>query len=201
MKKRIAILASGRGSNAEALYEAMEQGKILGEVVVVISDQAGAPVLAKAAQWDVPAFTIVRKDYASRDLFEEAMVAILQNYDVDIVALAGYMRLLSGTFIRPYQNKILNIHPALLPQFPGLHAQRQAVEAKAAISGCTVHFVDEGMDSGPIIGQREVPVYPDDTEETLSARILPEEHTLYVEMLALVCADKIEVRHGEVIRK
>lgn len=195
MTKRIAIFASGRGSNAAALYEAIQAGEIKAQVVVVLSDHRDAPVLARAAEWGVPAVVVERKDYANKESFEEAMLAAIAPYEPDAIVLAGYMRLLGSTFIKPYEYKILNIHPALLPSFPGLHAQGQAVAAGVKVSGCTVHFVDTGMDSGPIIMQTVVPVYAEDTEDTLAARILPEEHKTYKKALALFCEDKLTIKN------
>ena len=180
LAKRIAVFASGRGSNAAALYEAIKQGEINAEVVVVLSDHADAPVLTRAKEWGVPTVVVERKGFDSKDAFEEAMLEAIAPYEPEAVVLAGYMRLLG--------------HPALLPSFPGLHAQGQAVAAGVKVSGCTVHFVDTGMDSGPIIMQAVVPVYADDTEDTLAARILPEEHKTYKKALALFCEDKLSIK-------
>lgn len=193
MRKRIAIFASGRGSNAEALYQAMQAGEVNGEVVVVVSDYSTAAVLTKVQAWGVPSVAVERKAYGSKEDFEQALLDAIAPYTPDVVVLAGFMRLLGPTFINAYPNKIVNIHPALLPSFPGLHAQRQAVEAGVKVSGCTVHFVDYGMDSGPIIMQTAVPVMADDTEDSLAARILPHEHTTYKRALALLCDDKLEI--------
>ncbi|SUP44720.1 Phosphoribosylglycinamide formyltransferase [Veillonella criceti] len=195
MTKRIAIFASGRGSNAAALYEAIQAGTIQAQVVVVLSDHQEVPVLGRAAEWGVPSVVVERKAYASKEAFEEAMLAAIAPYEPEAIVLAGYMRLLGPTFIKPYEHKILNIHPALLPSFPGLHAQGQAVAAGVKVSGCTVHFVDTGMDSGPIIMQAVVPVYADDTEDTLAARILPEEHKIYKKALALFCEDRLTIKN------
>ena len=187
LAKRIAVFASGRGSNAAALYEAIKQGEINAEVVVVLSDHADAPVLTRAKEWGVPTVVVERKGFDSKDAFEEAMLEAIAPYEPEAVVLAGYMRLLGPTFIKPYEYKILNIHPALLPSFPGLHAQGQAVAAGVKVSGCT--------DSGPIIMQAVVPVYADDTEDTLAARILPEEHKTYKKALALFCEDKLSIKN------
>lgn len=195
LAKRIAVFASGRGSNAAVLYEAIKQGEINAEVVVVLSDHADAPVLARAKEWGVPNVVVERKGFDSKASFEKAMLDAIAPYEPEAIVLAGYMRLLGPTFIKPYEYKILNIHPALLPSFPGLHAQGQAVAAGVKVSGCTVHFVDTGMDSGPIIMQAVVPVYADDTEDTLAARILPEEHKTYKKALALFCEDKLSIKN------
>lgn len=194
LTKRLAVFASGRGSNAAALYEAMKAGEINGQVVVIVSDHSDAKVLERADEWGVPAVVVERKGFSSKDEFEQAMLDAIAPYTPDAIVLAGYMRLLGPTFITPYENKILNIHPALLPSFPGLHAQRQAVEAGVKVSGCTVHFVDTGMDSGPIIMQAVVPVFANDTEDTLAERILPEEHKTYKKALALFCDDKLVIK-------
>ena len=155
MTKRLAVFAGGRGSNAAALYDAMQAGEINGTVVVVVSDNPKAKVLDRAAEWGVPTLVVEPKKFESRPAFEQALLDALAPYKVDGILLAGYMRLLGETFITPYEHRILNIHPALLPSFPGLHAQGQAVKAGVKISGCTVHFVDTGMDSGPIIMQTD----------------------------------------------
>ena len=193
MTKRLAVFAGGRGSNAAALYDAMQAGEINGTVVVVVSDNPKAKVLDRAAEWGVPTLVVEPKKFESRPAFEQALLDALAPYKVDGILLAGYMRLLGETVITPYEHRILNIHPALLPSFPGLHAQGQAVKAGVKISGCTVHFVDTGMDSGPIIMQTAVPVYADDTEDTLAARILPHEHETYKKAAALFCDDRLVI--------
>lgn len=194
MRKKLAIFASGRGSNAEALHDAIKAGTINGDIVVVVTDHADAGVIERAERWNVTVIVIERKGFESKDAFEQAMIDAIAPYSPDGIVLAGYMCLLGPTFITPYENRILNIHPALLPSFPGLHAQGQAVVAGVKVSGCTVHFVDTGMDSGPIIMQNTVPVYADDTEDTLAERLLPIEHVTYKEALALFCDDKLEIK-------
>jgi len=189
---RIAILISGRGSNMIALADAVDGGRIPNaEVTLVISDHAQAAGLERAKERGLKTTVIERGD-RSREAHEREIVAALQEQRVDIVCLAGYMRLLSSFFINAYRNRILNIHPSLLPAFPGLDAQRQALEQGAKWTGCTVHFVDETLDGGPIIAQRKVPILHDDSEEGLSARILEQEHQLYAEAVALV----IEENYG-----
>lgn len=195
MAKRLAVFASGRGSNAEALHRSMKDGIINGEFVVLLSDCKDAKALDRAKEWGIPAIAIDRKSFATKEAFEKALLEAIAPFKVDGVVLAGFMRLLGETFITPYEYKILNIHPALLPSFPGLHAQRQAVEAGVKVSGCTVHFVDTGMDSGPIIMQQAVPVYAEDTEDSLSERILVEEHKLYTKALALFCDDALTIKN------
>ena len=196
MPKKIGIFASGRGSNAEALYQSMLDGTIDGDLTLILTDHKEAGIVDKARTWGIPLLIIERADYPSKEAFEEAQVQALAPYDLDVLVLAGYMRLLGPTLIDAYEGRILNIHPALLPSFPGLHAQGQAVAAGVKVAGCTVHFVDLGMDSGPIIMQNTVPVYASDTEESLAARLLPVEHKTYVEALALFCKDSLSIVDG-----
>lgn len=196
MPKKIGIFASGRGSNAEALYQAMLDGTIDGDLKLILTDHKEAGIVDKARTWGIPLLIIERVDYPSKGAFEEAQVQALAPYDLDVLVLAGYMRLLGQTLIDAYGGRILNIHPALLPSFPGLHAQGQAVAAGVKVAGCTVHFVDLGMDSGPIIMQNTVPVYASDTEDSLAARLLPVEHKTYVEALTLFCKDSLSVVDG-----
>lgn len=196
MPKKIGIFASGRGSNAEALYQAMLDGIIDGDLKLILTDHKEAGIVDKARTWGIPLLIIERVDYPSKEAFEEAQVQALAPYDLDVLVLAGYMRLLGQTLIDAYGGRILNIHPALLPSFPGLHAQGQAVAAGVKVAGCTVHFVDLGMDSGPIIMQNTVPVYASDTEDSLTARLLPVEHKTYVEALTLFCKDSLSVVDG-----
>jgi phosphoribosylglycinamide formyltransferase-1 len=183
---RIGILISGRGSNMLALADAVSDGRIRGaEIAVVISDQRDAPGLARAAERGIATLAIEREG-RPRIEHEREIIAALQEHRIDLICLAGYMRLLSPAFIEAFRHRILNIHPSLLPAFPGLDAQRQAIEHGVKFSGCTVHFVDETLDGGPIITQRVVPVHDDDTAETLAARILIEEHKAYAEAVATV---------------
>lgn len=178
-KARIAVLISGRGSNMIALADAVRAGDIpRGQIVVVISDQSNAAGLNRAAAQGIETLVVERRG-RKREEHDREIVAALQERRVDLVCLAGYMRVLSAEFLDSYRGRILNIHPSLLPSFPGLDAQKQALELGAKFSGCTVHFVDETLDGGPIIDQREVIVDPADTVATLSARILEQEHELY----------------------
>ena len=187
-KARIAILISGRGSNMIALADAVRDGTIPNaEISVVISDQPNAEGLAKAAERGIETLIITRRG-RSREQHDREIVATLRHRRIDLVCLAGFMRVLSSEFIDAYRGRILNIHPSLLPSFPGLNAQQQALDHGAKTSGCTVHFVDETLDGGPIIVQREVPVHEDDTVEILAARILVEEHKLYPEAVNQVLA-------------
>jgi phosphoribosylglycinamide formyltransferase-1 len=180
---RIAVFASGRGSNLEALLRAFPHDDPLGHVVLVVSDRRDAPALQKAVQAKVEAEYV---PWAGREGFERVARGLLCDYRVNLLLLAGFMRILSPGFVREWAGRILNIHPSLLPQFPGLHPQRQAIQAGVSESGCTVHFVDEGVDTGPILLQRRVPVLPGDTEERLAARILEQEHLAYPEAVRML---------------
>ncbi|NLT95640.1 MAG: phosphoribosylglycinamide formyltransferase [Clostridia bacterium] len=200
MKYRLAVLASGRGSNLQALINAIKERKLEAEIAVVISDNPCAQALSRAKEHGIPAFTAERKDFQTRELFEQFILDKVREYKCDLVCLAGFMRILSPYFINNSPVKIINIHPSLLPAFPGLHAQKQALDYGVKYSGCTVHFVDEGTDSGPIILQAVVPVYDADTEETLAERILNEEHRIYPEAVKLVLEGKVEVRGRRVVR-
>jgi len=185
---RLAILISGRGSNMSALIDAAQSGKIpQAEVALVISDQPSAAGLQEANKCAIETLVIERRGRA-REEHDKEIVAALRERQIDLVCLAGYMRILSRAFIAAYRGRILNIHPSLLPSFTGLDAQRQALKHGVKVAGCTVHLVDENLDGGPIIGQRVVPVREDDTVETLSARILEQEHKLYPEAVATVLA-------------
>jgi phosphoribosylglycinamide formyltransferase-1 len=190
---RLAVLLSGRGSNFEAIADAVADGRIpRAEVVAVVSDVATAPGLARARKRGLPAWAIDRGQIPDRRAREEKILRILEDAKADLICLAGYMRLLSPAFISRFRGRILNVHPALLPKFPGLDPQRRALDAGEKESGCTVHFVDEGTDTGPIVLQRRVPILPGDTEEALSARILEQEHHAYPEAIARVLADEEE---------
>ena len=191
-RARIGILISGRGSNMIALAEAARDGRIPNaEIAIVISDQPTAAGLGKARELGLETLIVERRG-RPRAEHDREVVAALQARDIDLICLAGYMRVLSGEFIAAYRGRILNIHPSLLPLFPGLDAQQQALEHGAKVSGCTVHFVDETLDGGPIIAQRAVPVLDNDTVETLSARILVEEHELYPEAVVMVLRDNCQ---------
>jgi len=198
---RLGILISGRGSNMIALADAVEQGRIPGaEIALVISDQMDAAGLARAAGRNLKTL-VIQRGHRTREEHEHEIVASLDERQIDLVCLAGYMRLLSRYFIDAYRGRILNIHPSLLPAFPGLSAQRQALDHGSKWSGCTVHFVDEMLDGGPIIAQSIVPVLADDSEETLSARILEQEHLLYPETVALISSGNYYVVGRRVIKK
>jgi phosphoribosylglycinamide formyltransferase 1 len=197
--KRIGILISGRGSNMLALIRAVADERIPeAEVAIVISNVANAPGLEKARAHGVETVTLDHRG-KTREEHDRAMAAVLRDRKVDLVCLAGYMRLLSSWFTREFEGRILNIHPSLLPAFSGLDAQRQAIDYGVKFSGCTAHLVDEELDHGPIIKQAVVPVLPDDTEETLSARILVEEHRIYAEAVALMLSGNWRIEGRRVI--
>lgn len=198
-KKNMVIFASGRGSNAVALHEAVEAGKINADIKALVCDIPGAPVMDRAKEWGVPVILADRKQFDSKAAFEAYILKEIAPYQADVICLAGFMRLLSGDFISHYEHKIINIHPALLPSFRGLHAQGQAVAAGVKIAGCTVHFVVPDMDAGPIILQSAVPVLDDDTEDTLAARILTKEHPTFVKAVSLFCDDKLTI-DGNVVK-
>jgi phosphoribosylglycinamide formyltransferase-1 len=186
---RLGVLLSGRGSNFRSIHQAILDGKLAAEIACVVSNVPQAAGLEYARAQGLAAYAL-NSQGIPRQEFDRQVLALLQNHQVDLVILAGYMRLLSPAFIAAYRGRILNIHPSLLPSFKGLDAQRQAFDYGVKYTGCTVHYVDEGLDSGPILAQRVVPVLPGDTVETLSARILAEEHQLYPEAIALAIANR-----------
>jgi phosphoribosylglycinamide formyltransferase-1 len=198
--KKLGILLSGRGSNFEAIARNVQAGKIPAEIGVVISNKEEAGGLATARQMGLKAVCIPSKG-KEREAFERELVAALREHEVDLVCLAGFMRVLTPYFIREFRGRILNIHPALLPSFPGVEAQKQALDYGVKWTGCTVHFVDEGVDTGPVVCQAAVPVLDDDTPETLAARILKEEHRIYTEAVCLVVEDKIRIEGRRVLLK
>ena len=198
MSKRLGILISGRGSNFLAIADAIATGRLDAEIGVVISNRPDAAGIAAARERGLHALVLPSKAI-EREVYDRQLLEELRKSRVDLVCLAGYMRVLSGHFIREFHQKILNIHPSLLPAFPGLDAQHQALEHGVKFSGCTAHFVEEGLDSGPIICQAAVPVLEGDTVETLSARILKEEHRIYPEAIALVLSGKYRIEGRRVI--
>ncbi len=191
--KRIAVLASGRGSNLEAILEAAERGGISGEIVLAISDRVDAPALEKAEKGGVEAVFVDPKKYSGREAYDQALVDELNRARVDLVVLAGFMRLLSPLFVRSFPMQILNIHPSLLPAFPGTDGVEQALAHGVKMTGCTVHFVDEDLDSGPIVLQEAVPVIQRETVKTLHQRIHAVEHRLYPTAIDLYCREKLKV--------
>jgi phosphoribosylglycinamide formyltransferase-1 len=191
---RVGVLASGRGSNFRALAEAAAANRIPASVVVLVSDRATAPALAVAREHGIEALVVDPKQHPSREAHEKAVIGVLEERRVGLVCLAGYMRLLSSGFVAHFAGRLLNIHPSLLPAFPGLHPHRQALAHGVRVSGATVHFVDEGVDTGPVVLQAAVPVEPGDTEESLAARILVEEHRIYPEAVRLFAEGRLEIR-------
>jgi len=199
MSLPIGVLVSGRGSNLQAILEACARPGFPAHVAVVISDRERAVALERARAAGVEALWINPKDFADRESFDAELVRELSARGVGLACNAGFMRILSPVYVRAFAGRSLNIHPSLLPAFPGLHAQRQALDHGAKVAGATVHFVDEGMDSGPIVLQASVPVEPGDTEETLSARILVQEHRLYPEAIRLFAEGRLRIEGRRVI--
>lgn len=198
-RKRVAAFISGGGSNMLALARAAESPDFPAEIVAVFCDRAEAGGLAKAEALGIPTHTFLRRDFPGKEAHEAAILDALDAVAPDIVCLAGYMRLLSGAFIARYEGRILNIHPSLLPLFPGLHTHQRAIDAGLRIAGCTVHFVTEGMDEGPAIVQAAVPVLPADTAETLAARVLTVEHRSYPLALRLVAEGRVRMEDGRAV--
>lgn len=198
-RKRVVVFISGSGSNMVSLAKACQAADFPAEIGFVISDKASAGGLEKARDMGIPTLVFERRTYASKVEHEAAILAALGEIAPDIICLAGYMRLISGDFIAPYEGRIINIHPSLLPLFPGLHTHQRAIDSGMKISGCTVHFVTEGMDEGPTIAQGAVPVLSDDTAETLAARILTVEHQLYPLTLKLLAEGKVRMDGAKTI--
>ena len=198
--RKLGILLSGRGSNFAAIAESIQAGRLKAEIAIVISNRADAPGLDSAKRRGLNVRLIPSKGRV-REEHDAEVVAALKQAQVDLVCLAGYMRLLSADFIRAFPNRIINIHPSLLPAFPGMEAQKQALDYGVKVSGCTVHFVDEHLDHGPIILQKTVPVLVSDDVHSLSARILEQEHVAYSEAIALVLSGEVEVQDRKVVRK
>jgi len=200
MTKRIGVLLSGRGSNFEALADNVAAGRIPGaQIAIVVSNRDGAPGIDKAIQRGMATRVIPSKGL-EREAFDRQIVKVLKEHEVDLVCLAGYMRLLSPYFVAAFPDRILNIHPSLLPAFPGLESQRQALQYGVKFAGCTVHFVDENLDAGPIVLQAVVPVLDNDTEATLSERILAEEHRVYTEAVKIVLSGGFKIVDRRVVR-
>lgn len=200
----IAVFISGRGSNFLTLLKNIEKGVLKNcQIAVVFSNNPNAKGLEYAAEAGIKTIVIPSKNRSDRVEYDKEIINALSEYNIDLICLAGYMRIVTEELVEAYKNKIINIHPALLPSFPGLHAQKQALDYGVKVSGCTVHFVDGGMDTGPIILQKTVPVYDNDTEDTLSARILEQEHTAYSEAVALYAAGRLKVsgRKVEILDK
>jgi phosphoribosylglycinamide formyltransferase-1 len=195
-KTRLAVFVSGSGTNLQAIIDA---GIPAVETVLVLSSNPDAYALERAKKHGIPFEIADHRNYSGREEYEEHIQKLLEPYDVDLIALAGFMRILSPYFVRAYKNRIINIHPALLPSFPGMHAARQALESGVKFTGCTVHFVDEGVDTGPTILQAVVPVRDDDDEESLLERIHKEEHRIYPEALKLIASGKFRIEGRRVL--
>lgn len=198
-RMKVGALISGRGTNLQALLDAAKDPAYPAEIVVVISNRPGAQGLERATQAGIPAVTIDHKAYESRETFEAEVQKTLDAHGAELVALAGFMRVLTNSFIARWPNKIINIHPSLLPSFPGVHVHKQALDAGVKVSGCTVHFVVPEVDAGPIIGQAVVPVHDDDTPDALAARILKAEHKLYPSCLGLIAEGRVRIERGRTL--
>ncbi len=192
----LGVLVSGRGSNLQAILDAIGGGSLDAKVRLVVSNKPGAQALERAAKANVPTRTIPHGDFASREAFDAALVEALQQAGARWIVLAGFMRLLTPTFLGAFKGRILNIHPSLLPAFPGAHAHRDAIDYGVKVTGCTVHIVDEGVDTGPIVAQRAIAVTDDDDEESLAARLLHEEHALLVEVLRWISEGRLVLQPG-----
>lgn len=195
MKKKvnIGVLVSGSGSNLQAIIDNAEKGLLDADIRVVVSNNPDAYALKRAERHNIPAAVIEHSDFKEREDFDRKMIDVLRSHSVELVLMAGFMRVLSPMFLKAFPLRIMNIHPAILPSFPGLHAQERAFEYGVKFSGCSVHFADDGVDTGPVIIQAVVPVYDDDTEETLSERILGEEHRIYSQAIQFYAEGKLEV--------
>ena len=200
-KQKLGVLCSGRGTDLQSIMDAIDRGEVAAEIAVVLTDKPDAFALERAAKAGIKAVCVNRKQFDGRESFEQALVGQLQAAGVTLVVLAGFMRILTPYFVRQYAGRIMNIHPALLPSFPGAHAHRDVLAYGVKVSGCTVHFVDEGTDSGPIILQAAVPVLDGDTEETIGARVLEQEHIIYPRAIQLYCEGKLEIngRHVHIV--
>ena len=190
---RLGILCSGRGTDLQSIIDAIDDGKLNAQVAVVLTDKPNVMALERAQKAGIKNICIDRKNFDNKSDFEAALLNELKTAEVDLVVLAGFMRILSPSFVHEYKNRIMNIHPSLLPSFPGAHAHRDVLAYGVKVSGCTVHFVDEGTDSGPIIMQAAVEVKDDDTEETLSARILEQEHIIYPKAIQLYVENRLKI--------
>ena len=194
---RVAVLASGRGSNLQAIIEAIEAGQVQAKIVAVISNKQDALALERARKHGLPDFFVDPKPLAgrpdSREAYDQALLDLLKKYDVELVLLAGYMKIVTAVLVNSYANRLMNIHPSLLPSFPGLDVQRKALEWGCKLAGCTVHFVTEGVDEGPIILQAAVPILDSDTAESLAARILEQEHKIYPRAVQLFAENRLRV--------
>ncbi|MBQ1868071.1 phosphoribosylglycinamide formyltransferase [Selenomonas sp.] len=200
-KQKLGVLCSGRGTDLQSIIDAIGRGEVDAEIAVVLTDKPDAFALERAKKAGIKAVCVNRKQYDGREPFERALIAELEEAGVTLVVLAGFMRILTPVFVHHFAGRIMNIHPALLPSFPGAHAHRDVLAYGVKVSGCTVHFVDEGTDSGPIILQAAVPVLDGDTEETLGARVLEQEHVIYPQAIQLYCEGRLQVegRHVRIL--
>jgi phosphoribosylglycinamide formyltransferase-1 len=194
---RLGVLVSGTGTNLEAIFKAIERGDLPAEVRVVVSNKAAAPALARAVDRGVSGAVVDHRAFSTREAFDAEVVRILRGYEVECVVLAGFMRIVTPVLLDAFPDRVVNVHPALLPAFPGVHAQAQALDYGVKVAGCTVHFVDAGTDTGPVIAQSVVPVRDDDTADTLAARILVQEHQLLPEVLRAIAEGRVSIRREE----
>jgi phosphoribosylglycinamide formyltransferase-1 len=195
---KLGVLISGNGSNLQSIIDHIEKGSLKAVIKIVISNNPDAYGITRAKKHGIPVVVLKNGDFKNKEAFDLELIRILESKSVDLVILAGFMRIITPTLLKAFPQKIMNIHPALLPSFPGIHGQKQALEYGVKISGCTVHFVDEGVDTGPIIIQKTVQVFDDDTEETLAARILTEEHRIYPQAIQLFAEGKMEIKGRKV---
>jgi len=196
---KLGVLISGNGSNLQSIIDHIEKGSLKATIKIVISNNPDAYGITRAKKHGIPFIVLKNGDFKNKEAFDLELVRILHENNVDLVILAGFMRIITPALLKAFPQKIMNIHPALLPSFPGIHGQKQALEYGVKISGCTVHFVDEGVDTGPIILQTAVQVFDNDTEETLAARILKEEHLIYPRAIQLFAEGKIEINKRKVL--
>jgi phosphoribosylglycinamide formyltransferase-1 len=195
---KLGVLISGNGSNLQSIIDHIEKGLLKASIKIVISNNPDAYGITRAKKHKIPVVVLKNGDFKNKEDFDSELVKTFKDNGVELVILAGFMRILTPVFLKAFPHKIMNIHPALLPSFPGIHGQKQALEYGVKISGCTVHFVDEGVDTGPIIIQSAVQVFDDDTEETLASRILKEEHRIYPQAIQLFAEGKIEIKGRKV---
>lgn len=193
VKLGIGVLVSGSGSNLQSIIDKAEEGKLDAAIRVVVSNNAGAYALERARKHGIPAVVLDHREYPDRLAFDEAMIAVLKEHDVELVVMAGFMRVLTAPFLQAFPMRVMNIHPALVPSFQGLHGQERAFDYGVKFSGCTVHFADEGVDTGPVIIQAVVPVFDDDTADVLAERILREEHRIYPQAIQYYAEGKLEI--------
>ena len=190
---KLGVLISGSGSNLQSIIDNIEKGALKAVIKIVICNNPHAFGLTRAQKHSLPVAILKHEDFRTREDFDTELIRILKSYEIDLVVLAGFLRILTPVFLKAFPHKIINIHPALLPSFPGIHAQKNALQYGVKFSGCTVHFIDEGVDTGPIIIQSVVPVFQEDTEETLAARILKEEHRIYPQAIQFFSEGKIKI--------